>query len=65
LKIAGEEKSLSSVQLLEWYAKLINEHPIISIEDGFAEDDWQGFTDMMRSSPCCRQAGWRGRAEFK
>jgi enolase len=45
-KIAGEEKSLSSVQLLEWYAKLINEHPIISIEDGFAEDDWQGFTAM-------------------
>ena len=49
LKIAGQEKTLNSAQLLEWYAKLINEHPIISIEDGFAEDDWQGFTDMTAS----------------
>ena len=46
LKTFGEEKALNSAQLLEWYKELVNRYPIISIEDGFAEDDWQGFTDM-------------------
>jgi enolase len=30
-------------RLLEFYASLVNSYPIISIEDGFAEDDWEGF----------------------
>ena len=33
--------------LLAFYEKLIGEFPIVSIEDGFADDDWQGFVDQM------------------
>jgi enolase 1/2/3 len=33
----------SQEQLLQLYASLVNSYPIISIEDGFAEDDWEGF----------------------
>lgn len=33
--------------LLAFYDKLIGEFPIVSIEDGFADDDWQGFVDQM------------------
>ena len=48
LRINGKQKSLNSGDLLKWYTALIAAHPIISIEDGFAEDDWQGFMDMNR-----------------
>jgi enolase len=34
---------ISRDRLLELYARLANSYPIISIEDGFAEDDWEGF----------------------
>jgi enolase len=34
---------LSSAELLEDYTNLVNAYPIVSIEDGFAEDDWDGF----------------------
>lgn len=32
--------------LLAFYDKLLGEFPIVSIEDGFADDDWQGFVDQ-------------------
>jgi enolase len=34
---------ISREKLLELYASLVNSYPVISIEDGFAEDDWDGF----------------------
>lgn len=46
IKIGGEEKSLSSEEIIDWYEKLISNYPIISIEDGLAEDDWNGFFRM-------------------
>ena len=46
LKIGGEEKNLNSAEMVDWYEKLIDTYPIISIEDGLAEDDWQGFSLM-------------------
>lgn len=33
----------SAVELVEWYAGLVNRYPIVSIEDGLAEDDWEGW----------------------
>ncbi len=32
--------------MIAWYESLISSHPIISIEDALAEDDWQGFTKL-------------------
>ena len=42
--LKGEKKSLTSEDLVEFYANLVSEFPILSIEDGMAEDDWDGWT---------------------
>lgn len=39
-------KELSSSDMVNFYERLIEEYPIISIEDPLAEDDWSGFRDM-------------------
>ncbi|HNY25386.1 MAG TPA: phosphopyruvate hydratase [Alphaproteobacteria bacterium] len=38
-----EGKKLSSEQMIEFYEDLLKDYPIISIEDGLAEDDWAGW----------------------
>lgn len=42
----GSENSFSRQELLVWYQTLIDSYPIISLEDPFAEDDWEGFTEI-------------------
>ena len=44
--LAGEGRSLSSAEMVEYYAALCDAYPIVSIEDGLAEDDWDGFKLM-------------------
>jgi enolase len=44
--LAAEKKKLSSAQMVEFYADLVDKYPIISIEDGLAEDDWAGWKLM-------------------
>jgi len=39
----GEGKTLTAEQMVDYYEELISEYPIISIEDGLAEDDWNGW----------------------
>ena len=49
-ELAGEGKSLSSDEMAAYLADLVNRFPIISIEDGMAEDDWDGWravTDLV------------------
>lgn len=46
LKINGENRSLDNKELISWYQELIKKYPIISIEDGLAEEDWEGFALM-------------------
>jgi enolase len=41
--LKGEGKSLDSAGLVDYYADLVAKYPIISIEDGMAEDDWEGW----------------------
>jgi len=41
--LAGENKTLSSAELVDFYDDLASQFPLISIEDGFAEADWDGF----------------------
>ncbi|MCS7151269.1 MAG: phosphopyruvate hydratase [Endomicrobia bacterium] len=38
-----ENKEKTSEQMVEFYQKLIEKYPIVSIEDGLAEDDWDGW----------------------
>ena len=44
--LKAEDKKLSSDQMIDFYAKLCDKYPIISIEDGLSEDDWSGWTKM-------------------
>ncbi|WP_294329962.1 phosphopyruvate hydratase [uncultured Sphingomonas sp.] len=49
-KMVGEGKTLSSIENAEFLAKLAADYPIFSIEDGMAEDDWEGWkalTDLL------------------
>ncbi|KIC26514.1 MULTISPECIES: phosphopyruvate hydratase [unclassified Leisingera] len=51
--LAGEGKSLSSEENADYLAALVNDYPIISIEDGMSEDDWDGWkllTDKIGNS---------------
>ncbi|MEI4261940.1 phosphopyruvate hydratase [Roseovarius sp. D0-M9] len=42
-EMSGEGKSLSSAENADYLAALVADYPIISIEDGMAEDDWDGW----------------------
>jgi enolase len=41
--LATEGKTLSSEEMVQYYTDLMKEYPIVSIEDGLAEDDWEGW----------------------
>jgi len=41
--LAGEGKTLDAAGMVAYYQDLVDRYPIISIEDGMAEDDWQGW----------------------
>ena len=41
--LAGENKTLSSEELVDWLADFVEKYPLISIEDGLAEQDWDGW----------------------
>jgi len=42
-KLEGEGRAFKSAELVDWYAGLCQRYPIVSIEDGMAEDDWAGW----------------------
>lgn len=44
--LAGEGKVMTSEQMIDFYADLLDKYPIISIEDGLAEDDWEGWQKL-------------------
>ncbi|MFC1898513.1 phosphopyruvate hydratase [Candidatus Cloacimonadota bacterium] len=44
--LKAENKVLSSEEMVDYYANLVEKYPIISIEDGLAEDDWKGWKLM-------------------
>ena len=41
--LEAEGKSLTAVEMVDYYGTLAEKYPIISIEDGLAEDDWEGW----------------------
>ncbi|MCA1730918.1 MAG: phosphopyruvate hydratase [Actinobacteria bacterium] len=47
-ELSGEGKSLSREEMVEYYVRLVEEYPIFSIEDGLAEDDWEGWSLLSR-----------------
>ncbi len=47
--LAGEGQIFSSEQLVAWWTMLVNKYPIVSIEDGMAEDDWAGWSSLTKA----------------
>ncbi|TSC86510.1 MAG: enolase [Parcubacteria group bacterium Gr01-1014_8] len=48
-KLPKEGKTLSSAEMAAWYGALKKKYPIVSIEDGLAEDDWDGWKKLTSS----------------
>ncbi len=43
-ELAGEGKSLSREEMVDYYVRLCDQYPILSLEDGLGEDDWEGWS---------------------
>jgi enolase len=47
--LAGEGRTLSPAEMAGYYADLVERYPIVSIEDGMAEEDWDGWAALTAS----------------
>jgi len=47
--LAAEGRSLTSAEMVDYYTDLTTRYPIVSIEDGMAEEDWDGWAQLMAS----------------
>ena len=47
-ELASEGMTLTTEQLINRYTEWLAQYPIVSIEDGLSEDDWDGFTEKTR-----------------
>ncbi len=45
-RLESENRTVTSAELVDYYADLCSKYPIVSIEDGLSEDDWDGFKLM-------------------
>lgn len=45
-KIKGKKEELTSAQMVDYWVDLVGKHPIISLEDGLAEDDWDSWKTL-------------------
>ncbi len=43
---AETDSDMSSAQIIRWYSDLVSDYPVASIEDGMAEDDWSGWSQL-------------------
>ncbi|MGQ3489257.1 phosphopyruvate hydratase [Roseovarius pacificus] len=48
-ELSGEGKSLTSAENVEYLKSLCDDYPIISIEDGMSEDDWDGWVALTKA----------------
>jgi enolase len=46
--LSAENRVLSSDEMVQFYSELCNAYPIVSIEDGLAEDDWEGWKSLTK-----------------
>lgn len=44
--LKGEGRSLAPSEMADYYAELVDKYPIISIEDGMSQDDWDGWKEL-------------------
>ncbi|MBN1153952.1 phosphopyruvate hydratase [candidate division KSB1 bacterium] len=46
--LKSENKELTPAEMVDYYKRLVSKYPIVSIEDGMAEDDWEGWKIMTK-----------------
>ncbi|HEX7724818.1 MAG TPA: phosphopyruvate hydratase [Candidatus Paceibacterota bacterium] len=46
--LTRESKKLTSKEMVAWYESLVSKYPIVSIEDGLSEDDWDGWIELTK-----------------
>ena len=56
-RLATENKMLTADEVIEFYKNLATEFPIVSIEDGLAEDDWDGWKKLTAAMPGTQLVG--------
>jgi enolase len=56
-KLEGEGKELDTKGMVDFYRKLCEQFPIVSIEDGMAENDWDGWVALTQAIGRTRAAG--------
>ena len=44
--LAGEGRELTSAEMVDYWEALVNKYPIVSLEDGMAEEDWDGWKEL-------------------
>ena len=47
-RLAGEDRVLSSAEMVDYWEQLVDRYPIVLIEDGMAEDDWEGWARLTK-----------------
>jgi enolase len=47
-RLSSENRELSSEEMITFYDQLVTQYPIVSIEDGLAEEDWDGWQRLTR-----------------
>jgi len=47
--LSGEGKTLSREEMVAWWVSIVDRYPIVSIEDGMAEDDWDGWAALTQA----------------
>lgn len=48
-RLKGEDLCLPPEKMVRFYEKLVHNYPVVSIEDGMAEDDWSGWKDLTQA----------------
>ncbi len=48
-ELEGEGRTLDAGGMVDYYAELVSKYPIVSIEDGLAEDDWEGWKALTKA----------------
>lgn len=46
--LTSENRKLSTKEMVQFYAEWLTKYPIVSIEDGFSEDDWSGYEEFTK-----------------
>ena len=49
-ELKGESRTLSSAEMVDYWAEWVGKYPITSIEDGLAEDDWDAWKSLTEQS---------------